>query len=206
MMFCGSKAKVDRILAVNRRLFYGMIIALDKWIPEAGCSAVLAKEKVTWITVSGIPIHLRSSDLFRQLGNSCGDFLGFETCSSLSSVRIKIRQARKLPEAIPLKYDSVSYLVRVIPDTVFPDFGCASPVVHSRAIGKTAFRPISPSCFGATDCFEFGSSSSSHLKSLVVSSPPICLPSPMNLPSPIGRCPSSSSKEMSVRQIRHQTS
>ncbi|CAN1792233.1 hypothetical protein LINPERHAP1_LOCUS19590 [Linum perenne] len=116
LLFCDSKAKVDRILSINRNRYGDILILLDKWIPEAGRSKVLAREKVVWITIRGIPVHLRSSDLFRQIGSECGTFLAFETCSSLSSVRIKIRLTGILPEFIPIKFEGKVFPVQVIPD------------------------------------------------------------------------------------------
>ncbi|CAN1137874.1 hypothetical protein LINPERHAP2_LOCUS10333 [Linum perenne] len=167
---CGSKSKLEQIIAVNRRSFFGILISLDKWIPGAGCSAVLAKDRVIWFTVSGIPIHLRSSDLIRQLGMVCGDFLDFEACNSLSSVRIKIRQSGKLPEAIQIKFGNTNFEVRVTPDATPPVFCTAAPEPNSHGSGKSVLRPISPSCFGKPDSFEFGSTSS-------------VLPTPPDVPS-----------------------
>ncbi|CAN1179378.1 hypothetical protein LINPERHAP2_LOCUS34158 [Linum perenne] len=91
MMFCDSKVKVERILSLNRRSFGNVQLLIDKWIPEAGRSKVLLNDNELWVLINGIPLHLRSADLFRQLGLVCGEFLGFEERSSLSSVRIKIK-------------------------------------------------------------------------------------------------------------------
>ncbi|CAN1816598.1 hypothetical protein LINPERHAP1_LOCUS27810 [Linum perenne] len=116
LLFCDSKAKVARILSLNRSSFGDISIQLDKWIPEAGRSSVLAGQKVSWITIRGIPIHLRSSDLFRQIGSVCGIYLGFEVCSSLSSVRIKISRVGDLPEVVPILFEGRQFPVQVLPD------------------------------------------------------------------------------------------
>ncbi|CAN1776794.1 hypothetical protein LINPERHAP1_LOCUS13760 [Linum perenne] len=97
MLFCGSSSQVNRILALNRRSFKGTLLQIDKRIPEAGRSNVLSRDNVKWIEINGIPLHLRSSDLFRHLGDFCGTFLGFELTSSLSYVRIKIKLKGDLP-------------------------------------------------------------------------------------------------------------
>ncbi|CAN1127374.1 hypothetical protein LINPERHAP2_LOCUS4007 [Linum perenne] len=176
MMFCGSSSKVDRILAINRRSFNSIPILLDRWIPDAGCSSVLSSENVFWVTFSGITIHLRSPDLFRQLGEVCGVFLGFEACSSLSSVRIKIKCGGELPKVIPISFENATFEVKVFPDE--------SP--RSVGKGKAVLRPISSLGFGYPGCFEFGSTSSSSPVSKVPSrsSPPVTW--------------GSSSKEMSI--------
>ncbi|CAN1167790.1 hypothetical protein LINPERHAP2_LOCUS27440 [Linum perenne] len=116
MLFCGSKVKVDRILSLNRRNFNGSEIFLDKWIPEAGRSSILLNEGVVWVTARGLPLHLRSRDLFRQLGTACGKFLGFESGDSLSSVRLKIGLSGALPEKVPISYGDSAYMVLIDPD------------------------------------------------------------------------------------------
>ncbi|CAN1127455.1 hypothetical protein LINPERHAP2_LOCUS4047 [Linum perenne] len=203
LMSCGSKSKVDRILSVNRRSFFGTTITLDKWIPGAGCSAVLAKDKVLWITASGIPIHLRSSDLIRHLGTVCGDFLDFEACSSLSSVRIKIRLLGRLPETIPIKFEQVSFEVRITPDSTPADFVFVDPQPPSAEIRKSVLRPISFSCFGNSECFELGSPSTSS-KSTVVDASPAISPPPGILFFQSGRRPGTVIQEMSARQFGRQ--
>ncbi|CAN1807427.1 hypothetical protein LINPERHAP1_LOCUS25020 [Linum perenne] len=88
LLHCDSLAKVERILSLDRWLFGQIAIQLDKWIPEAGRSGVLLGNDVVWVTIRGIPIHLRSPDLFRQLGDICGEFVSFDAGDSLSSVRM----------------------------------------------------------------------------------------------------------------------
>ncbi|CAN1842824.1 hypothetical protein LINPERHAP1_LOCUS36954 [Linum perenne] len=164
LLYCDSKAKVDRILALNRRSFGDIPIFLDKWIPEAGCSKLLRKEGIVWITIRGIPIHLRSTDLFRQIGMSCGDYLGFEACSSLSSIRLKIRYVRSLPEVIPLHFEGKVFPVEVNLDSEF--HSAASEVCQEhRPISSSVFSPLENFCFGSPELFEFGSSSADTLTS-----------------------------------------
>ncbi|CAN1168787.1 hypothetical protein LINPERHAP2_LOCUS28017 [Linum perenne] len=113
LMFCGSKDNVNRILALKRWSFDGQPLMLDKWIPSAGRSNVLLNADVIWVTARGIPLHLRSNDLFRQLGDSCGRFLDFENGDSLSSVRIKIELTGALPEEVPICFDDMVFPVSI---------------------------------------------------------------------------------------------
>ncbi|CAN0885097.1 hypothetical protein LINGRAHAP2_LOCUS15022 [Linum grandiflorum] len=78
MLECVSKVEVNRILALGRWSFDDIVIQLDIWIKEVGRSNVLLDSDVAWIIVCGIPLHLRSIDLFWQMGNICGGFLGSE--------------------------------------------------------------------------------------------------------------------------------
>ncbi|CAN1781748.1 hypothetical protein LINPERHAP1_LOCUS15552 [Linum perenne] len=83
MLFCGSKARVDRILALRWWMFGWIPLQLDSWIPNAGRLHILLDNDIVWVTIRGIPIHLRSPNLFRQLGAICGSFLSFEDADSL---------------------------------------------------------------------------------------------------------------------------
>ncbi|CAN1846885.1 hypothetical protein LINPERHAP1_LOCUS38374 [Linum perenne] len=165
LLFCDSKTKVERILSLDRRNFGDIPILFDKWIPAAGLSNVLREEGVIWVTIRGIPLHLRSSDLFRQIGSVCGEFLGYEICSSLSSVRLKIRKIRALPKAIPVRRGSNSFILSVIPDSsaVHEPNKEFCPVSVSK--GKTALTPILDFGSGYPKFFEVGSSSTGSLSS-----------------------------------------
>ncbi|CAN1823890.1 hypothetical protein LINPERHAP1_LOCUS30563 [Linum perenne] len=74
LLDCGSSEKVKHILALDRWCFGRTVIQLDRWIPVAGRSGVLLSDDVVWVTFRGIPLHLRSTALFRQLGDICGHF------------------------------------------------------------------------------------------------------------------------------------
>ncbi|CAN1138419.1 hypothetical protein LINPERHAP2_LOCUS10673 [Linum perenne] len=157
LLFCDSKDKVDRILSLNRNSFGDIQILLDKWIPEAELSKVIVKEEVEWITIRGIPVHLCSTDFFRQIGPECGFFLAFETCSSLSSVRIKIRRVGALPEFIPVKFEGRIFQIQVTPD--LSSSPVDSRIQDSRRKGTSFLSPLPSPRFGFS-VFEAGSSSS----------------------------------------------
>ncbi|CAN1165125.1 hypothetical protein LINPERHAP2_LOCUS25967, partial [Linum perenne] len=118
LLFCDTKNKVDRILSLNRCSFGDRLLQIDKWILEAGRSNVLLDNEVVWLTARGIPLHLRSAELFRQLGEVCGVFLEFEENPSLSSVRLKIRLSGILPEEIPVTFGDKVFSISIEPDRV----------------------------------------------------------------------------------------
>ncbi|CAN1143919.1 hypothetical protein LINPERHAP1_LOCUS23803 [Linum perenne] len=164
LLFCGSSTQVNRILALNRRSFKGTLLQIDKWITEVGRSNVLSRDNVIWASINGIPLHLRSSDLFRHLGDYCGTFLGFELTGSLSSVRIKIKLKGDLPESIPVNFGDQFFLLRVssasqtFSDSVSIE---ASPRVDSSIIAKSTLQELSSIGLFSAGIHENGSSSAS---------------------------------------------
>ncbi|CAN1277278.1 hypothetical protein LINPERPRIM_LOCUS16283 [Linum perenne] len=111
---CPSKEAVDRILALNRYLYGSSQIFFDRWTSEAGRSSCFLKQRVEWIVVRGIPLHLRSVDLFRALGESCGGFVDYDDrLCPLNSVRIKIKLTRDLPKILKLRFAEEVFTVKV---------------------------------------------------------------------------------------------
>ncbi|CAN0906004.1 hypothetical protein LINGRAHAP2_LOCUS23978 [Linum grandiflorum] len=55
--------------------FGSFSIQADRWIPEVGRSNVMEKNRLCWIRIYGIPLHIRSLDLIRAIGNHCGRFI-----------------------------------------------------------------------------------------------------------------------------------
>ncbi|CAN1182103.1 hypothetical protein LINPERPRIM_LOCUS40669 [Linum perenne] len=91
MLQCHSKETVDRILSLDRVLFGSSKVFLDRWTTIAGRTSVLQRQDRSWIWVHGIPLHLRSVDLFRRIGEICGGFLEYdERNCPLNAIRIKV--------------------------------------------------------------------------------------------------------------------
>ncbi|CAN1191947.1 hypothetical protein LINPERHAP1_LOCUS13658 [Linum perenne] len=118
LLSCGTKEMVDRIIALRRWMFGEVQMKLDSWISEAGHSNVLFEEEKVWITVRGIPLHLRSEELFKQVGDICGTFLEFDSGDSLSSVRLGIQLTGVIPEEIPILHGNHIFPVRVEVESV----------------------------------------------------------------------------------------
>ncbi|CAN1191805.1 hypothetical protein LINPERHAP2_LOCUS41222 [Linum perenne] len=146
MLFCGSKARVDRIIALRRWMFGQIPLQLDSWIPNAGRSRVLLDDDIVLVTIRGIPIHLRSPDLFRQLGDICGSFLSFKDAGSLSSVRLKIKLKGSIPDEIPITFRGFSFPLKVELEAVVPISSPISADVvdrYRRAKGSCSASPTS---------------------------------------------------------------
>ncbi|CAN1152601.1 hypothetical protein LINPERHAP2_LOCUS18844 [Linum perenne] len=168
LLHCGSSAQVDRILSSERWCFDQVVLQIDKWIPEAGRSGVLSNEDVVWVTIRGIPLHLRSQELFRQLGETCGHYLGFESGDTLSSIRIRLRLKGAIPAEIPINHGNLSFPVRVTPDSIPPARCYRLPVVstsdlRSKNKGVLCFSSPSSSTLrsSSTDPSNIASSSCS---------------------------------------------
>ncbi|CAN0908240.1 hypothetical protein LINGRAHAP2_LOCUS25183 [Linum grandiflorum] len=78
MLVCNSMEEADRVVAFRRTRFGQVEIQLDRWIKGAGRSAVSMEADMVWLLIRGLPLHLRSEELFKSLGERCGKFLGFE--------------------------------------------------------------------------------------------------------------------------------
>ncbi|CAN1168538.1 hypothetical protein LINPERPRIM_LOCUS19257 [Linum perenne] len=133
MLDASSKLEVSRILALGKWRFGSISILADVWIKDAGRSVVSLEHGCAWFVASGIPIHLRSTDLFQKLGGFCGDFLGYELTSDLNSIRIKIRASHEVPDKVLLWLGEESFSVALRAETN-PQLVPLSPKVSSEAV------------------------------------------------------------------------
>ncbi|CAN0862012.1 hypothetical protein LINGRAHAP2_LOCUS8364 [Linum grandiflorum] len=113
MLVCSSVPEARRVLALERKSFNSVEIQMDRWIEEAGRLDVMANFEVAWIRVRGIPLHLRSKQLYESIGDFCGGFLGSDEGTSLSHVRIKVRTTTTISDEIPLCFELDVYPIRV---------------------------------------------------------------------------------------------
>ncbi|CAN1169972.1 hypothetical protein LINPERPRIM_LOCUS110 [Linum perenne] len=115
LLECLSSEAADRILSL-RSCWYGSArVSLDLWTEAAGWTSVMSKQKRTWLLFRGIPLHLRSMDLFRSLGDLCGGFLDSDTSlCSWNAVWIKVGSAPVLPERISLRFGNERFEVVVV--------------------------------------------------------------------------------------------
>ncbi|CAN1182233.1 hypothetical protein LINPERPRIM_LOCUS40737 [Linum perenne] len=92
-----------RVIALNKCMFGSIRIFLDSWTAGAGRSTCLEDQGLAWVSVKGIPLHIRSAELFQSLGDLCGGFIEFDTqrCS-LYSVRLKIAPASSIPPLVKI--------------------------------------------------------------------------------------------------------
>ncbi|CAN1157705.1 hypothetical protein LINPERHAP2_LOCUS21703 [Linum perenne] len=120
LLVCSSVAETERILALKRWKFKGWDILMDVWTKTAGRSRCLEDSNVAWVVARGIPLHLRSMELFRQLGEACGGFVGAEDGLSLSTIRLRIQTGALIPDEIPISYGSEVFPVRIEAEAPLP--------------------------------------------------------------------------------------
>ncbi|CAN0904848.1 hypothetical protein LINGRAHAP2_LOCUS23335 [Linum grandiflorum] len=77
-MACPLIVEKKRIMGLRCRKFESFDILADDWIPEAGRSKFLVKVRTCWVLIFGIPLHLRSKELFHSVGDLCGGFLDYD--------------------------------------------------------------------------------------------------------------------------------
>ncbi|CAN0920822.1 hypothetical protein LINGRAHAP2_LOCUS32273 [Linum grandiflorum] len=135
MLECSSSTEAGRILSLNRRKFGDVIILMDILIPNAARSSVLLESEVSWVVVRGLPLHLRSSELFGQIGNFCGGFLDSEEGNDLNSVRIKIQSKGTIPEIVNLLFKE-----RIFPVSVHVEEADAVPPCRTIAPFKRIWK------------------------------------------------------------------
>ncbi|CAN0921492.1 hypothetical protein LINGRAHAP2_LOCUS32622 [Linum grandiflorum] len=109
-----NKRDVERVRRLGRWVFRGRRIEADGWLPFAGRSSVATERGVVWLRFDGIPVHLRSTSLFKELGEFCGRFEEFSDVGcSLNSVQVKVKQVGPIPAEIPLFFKDSCFAIQV---------------------------------------------------------------------------------------------
>ncbi|CAN1279940.1 hypothetical protein LINPERPRIM_LOCUS17236 [Linum perenne] len=158
---CGSISEVNRILELKRWSFGDVRIQMDTWIKMAGRSNVTVESGFAWVIARGIPLHLRSPDLFRQLGDFCGGFLCAEDGLNLSSIRLKVKVGGVIPDEVPLCHGCEVFPIRLEPDGWIPvaRHGVKDSFVNSWKSKGVGFA-VQKGSVDETTSSEFPSSSS----------------------------------------------
>ncbi|CAN0907144.1 hypothetical protein LINGRAHAP2_LOCUS24646 [Linum grandiflorum] len=86
-------------------MFDSFFILADECIPVACRSNVLAMNKICWVQVFGIPLHLRSVETIRMIGSLCGSYLEADVNNWFNDgIRIKILVKEKIPDEVLLRF------------------------------------------------------------------------------------------------------
>ncbi|CAN1279443.1 hypothetical protein LINPERPRIM_LOCUS17024 [Linum perenne] len=117
-----SRTVALRIMALKRWKFKDWSILMDTWTETAGRSQCLEKSNEAWVVVRGIPLHLRSIELFRKIGEFCDGFICAEDGLSLSSIRLKVKRGALIPEEAPICFGSVIFRVSIEAEAQNPLF------------------------------------------------------------------------------------
>ncbi|CAN0858176.1 hypothetical protein LINGRAHAP2_LOCUS7110 [Linum grandiflorum] len=120
-MGCPSLDEKRRIFGLKNWKFESFHILADDWIPDAGRSNVLAQRRMCWIQVFGIPLHLRSKELFKAIGDICGNFLEFDVSNWFKDgVRLKIFVNNTIPDEVTIRYNNHLFSVLVVTEPLPP--------------------------------------------------------------------------------------
>ncbi|CAN0864214.1 hypothetical protein LINGRAHAP2_LOCUS8892 [Linum grandiflorum] len=123
-------------MMLGRWKFFDRQVYADVWIPRAGLSEIDLSAGCLWIRLDGIPVHLRSTSLFRALGEVCGSFLDHqETGCSWNSVRLRIKPSGPLPSRIPVDFKGELFQVRVVVESqhLLPAWRDSNSTIFVRA-------------------------------------------------------------------------
>ena len=69
-----NKEEADKVLLRGHRWFKESILHLDRWDPKVGCSQNDERAKSVWVRIVGLPLHFKSQEAFRKIGDCCGRF------------------------------------------------------------------------------------------------------------------------------------
>lgn len=97
MLFDFEQAQeAERVLARGIRNIKENWLFLDRWNPEVGCSLKDSFAAESWVRVVGLPLHLWSFEVFKNIGDGCGGFLavdeGTRSMSELQWARILVKR------------------------------------------------------------------------------------------------------------------
>ncbi|RVW37272.1 hypothetical protein CK203_088147 [Vitis vinifera] len=73
--------EAERVLARGLRIFKENVLVLERWNPEVGCLRKEPTAKDVWVRVIGLPLHLRSSEVFKRIGDEFGGFIAADKSS-----------------------------------------------------------------------------------------------------------------------------
>ncbi|KAI7980135.1 hypothetical protein LOK49_Contig193G00004 [Camellia lanceoleosa] len=96
-------------------------LVLSWWSPDSLCADGGAPVSVSnnWVPILGLPIHLRSPELFREIGNRCGGFVAIdESVEILGCVLLQVHgQASGYPSQISIRWGSRCYTLPIWSET-----------------------------------------------------------------------------------------
>ncbi|CAI0383832.1 unnamed protein product [Linum tenue] len=113
ILTCPSIQQALRIKAFDQCRYKSFVMDISHW------SEISLKHDVSsarWVMVSGIPVHLKSVNLIRSIGEFCGSLVEIDWNHWTSDViRLGVRVVGELPERIPIRFGADCYWVKVSP-------------------------------------------------------------------------------------------
>ncbi|KAG5593621.1 hypothetical protein H5410_034853 [Solanum commersonii] len=93
-------------------------VQLEWWNPIAGCTPAAQKSKTTWIRAIGLPLHLWSHKIFRQIGDFCGGWKSTEKETGLKnhlkSARIEVKgDGQNIPREVTITKEGLNFFIPI---------------------------------------------------------------------------------------------
>ncbi|CAN1805437.1 hypothetical protein LINPERHAP1_LOCUS24275 [Linum perenne] len=114
MLGCTSEGEVERIISLNRWEPPGFRIKADMWLNHSGTSDVEGKRGWKRVLVKGIPLHLRSEAVLRDITGCFGkEAICLEEGGRLNELRVKILASSVIPNGFWLQYRDEKFWLSV---------------------------------------------------------------------------------------------
>ncbi|CAN1815014.1 hypothetical protein LINPERHAP1_LOCUS27292 [Linum perenne] len=115
LLCCSSKSEVERIINLDRWCFPNHRTVADKWLDKAGTSNVCENRGVVWVTVKGLPLHLRSDAIFREVASRFGSSARCDAFGcDLNEFRIRTEGLSDFPSGFWVKFRKSSFWLSVV--------------------------------------------------------------------------------------------
>ena len=100
------------------RIFRGEAMFLEWWSPTIGCEGRKEQESEVWIRVIGLPLHLWSENILKELGDRCGGFVGMDKATThrkdLRWARILVKNScYRKPSSVNMLAGARSYELQI---------------------------------------------------------------------------------------------
>uniref|UniRef100_A0A0V0IZK3 Putative ovule protein n=1 Tax=Solanum chacoense TaxID=4108 RepID=A0A0V0IZK3_SOLCH len=112
--------------------------SLEWWSPTS--NAIFERPNQVWIRVVGLPLHLWSQKVFREIGNLCGGWIRTEEETELRNhlkwARLKVRgDGESIPSTVELTYGDLTFKVQMVetPARVISDERRRTPINTQRS-------------------------------------------------------------------------
>ncbi|CAN1178519.1 hypothetical protein LINPERPRIM_LOCUS37127 [Linum perenne] len=115
LLCCSSEEDVERIFSLNRWEPPGHRIRADKWLSGSGTSNVESQRGWVWAIVKGIPLHLRSEALRRDIKSWFGEgAVWSEIGCNLNEIRVRFHLSFEAPKGIKIQFKGNSFWLSVV--------------------------------------------------------------------------------------------
>ncbi|CAN1251583.1 hypothetical protein LINPERPRIM_LOCUS7762 [Linum perenne] len=123
-LVCSSENEVERIISLRRWDPPGFRVKADKWMTGSGTSDVEGGRGWKWVTVKGIPLHLRSEAVFRDIASCFGNgAVCSELGCKLNEVRVRVHISSEIPKGLWLQFREGRFWVSVFTEAEVDDEG-----------------------------------------------------------------------------------